>query len=100
MVGQGLVHARTSGYVAGMLWEVQEAASRLSEVLRAVEGGAPQVVGRGGQPVAVLIDIASYRHLTGAGPGLADHLRHGPTFDGLDLEGMRHEEPRLPGRTE
>ncbi|EYR64069.1 prevent-host-death protein [Actinotalea ferrariae CF5-4] len=68
-----------------MPWQVQEAKQRLSEVLRAAEGGQPQVITRHGQDVAVVIDIASYRRLAGVQVELADFLRHGPSFDDLDL---------------
>lgn len=68
-----------------MSWQVQEAKQRLSAVLRAAERGEPQVITRHGQDVAVVIDIARYRRLTGVQLELADYLRHGPTFDDLDL---------------
>jgi prevent-host-death family protein len=68
-----------------MPWQVQEAKQRLSEVLRAARRGEPQVITRHGEEVAVVIDIASYRRLAGVQVELADYLRHGPTFDDLDL---------------
>ena len=69
-----------------MGWQVQQAKQRLSEVLRAAQTGEPQVITRHGEDVAVVIDIATYRALTGVSVELADFLRHGPTFDDLDLE--------------
>lgn len=69
-----------------MRWQVQEAKQRLSEVLRAAETGVPQVISRHGQEVAVVIDIATYRGLAGVEIELVDFLRHGPSFDDLDLE--------------
>jgi prevent-host-death family protein len=68
-----------------MAWQVQEAKQRLSELLRAAQGGEPQVITKHGEDVAVVIDIASYRRLAGVQLELADYLRHGPTFDDLDL---------------
>jgi len=67
-------------------WQVQEAKQRLSEVLRAAESGEPQVISRRGEDVAVVIDIATFRSLTGVQVELADFLRHGPAFDDLRLE--------------
>ena len=69
-----------------MTWQVQEAKQRLSEVLRAAESGEPQVISRRGEDVAVVIDIATFRSLTGVQVELADFLRHGPAFDDLRLE--------------
>lgn len=46
-------------------WQVQEAKQRFSEVLRAVEKDGPQTITRHGEEVAVVIDIQSYRQLTG-----------------------------------
>lgn len=67
-------------------WQVQEAKQRLSEVLRAAEQGQPQVITRRGADVAVVIDIASYRRLTGVEVTFTDFLRHGPVFDDLVIE--------------
>lgn len=67
-----------------MPWQVQEAKQRLSELLRAAED-APQVITRHGQDVAVVIDIARWRRLTGVEVELADYLLHGPTADELDV---------------
>lgn len=68
-----------------MPWQVQEAKQRLSELLRAAQGGEPQVITKHGEDVAVVIDIVSYRRLAGVQLELADYLRHGPTLDDLDL---------------
>ncbi len=67
-----------------MPWQVQEAKQRLSELLRAAEA-EPQVITRHGEDVAVVVDIARWRRLTGVEVELADYLRHGPTVDDLDL---------------
>jgi len=69
-----------------MVWQVQEAKQRLSEVLRAAEGGQPQVISRRGEEVAVVIDISTYRRLQGVDIEFADFLRHGPSFEDLELE--------------
>ena len=49
----------------GMPWQVQEAKQRLSELLRKAELEGPQFVTRHGEEVAVVLDIAHYRQLTG-----------------------------------
>lgn len=68
-----------------MAWQVQEAKQRLSELLRAAET-APQVITRHGEDVAVVVDIARWRRLTGVQLELADYLRYDPTVDDLDLD--------------
>jgi len=74
---------------ASRSWQVQEAKQRLSELLREVERGEPQVISRHGRDVAVVVDIAWYRRAVGAEVELGDYLRHGPHFDDLDLERAR-----------
>jgi prevent-host-death family protein len=56
-------------------WQVQEAKQRFSEVIRAAETGQVQVITRHGQAVAVVLDIAAYRHLRGESASLMDYLR-------------------------
>lgn len=71
-------------------WQVQAAKQRLSEVLRAAEGGEPQFITRHGQEVAVVIDIADYRATHEVPRSLTEFLLSGPTIDDLDIP------PRLP----
>ncbi len=68
-----------------MVWQVQEAKQRFSELLRRVQVDGPQVVTRHGEEIAVVIDIAEYRHLKGEVIPFKDYLRAGPAFDDLDL---------------
>jgi prevent-host-death family protein len=77
-----------------MRWQVQEAKQRFSEVLRAAESGEPQFVTKHGAEVAVLIDIAEYRHLRGEAVSFMDYLRVSPSGeDDLEFE-RRRELPR------
>lgn len=64
-----------------MSWQVQEAKQRFSEVLRAVETDGPQTITRHGQEVAVVIDIAEYRRMTGRTKDPKDVLLGPPYFD-------------------
>jgi prevent-host-death family protein len=76
-----------------MSWQVQDAKQRFSELIRTAQIDGPQVVTRHGQEIAVVIDIAEYRHLCGQVVGFKDYLRSGPDFDDLDL-GRPGEGPR------
>ena len=78
-----------------MRWQVQEAKQRFSELLRrAVEEG-PQSVTKHGEEVAIVMDVAHYRELTGQTVELKDHLLHGPKSDQFaDLvDGLRRSYP-------
>jgi prevent-host-death family protein len=67
-------------------WQLQEAKQRFSELIRSVETDGPQFVTRHGEEVAVVINIAEYRRLRGAGEDFKDFLRSGPDFDLLEIE--------------
>jgi prevent-host-death family protein len=64
-----------------MLWQVQEAKQRFSELLRAAQSDGPQIVTRHGEEIAVLIDIAEYHRLRGDVADLKDVLLGGPKSD-------------------
>ena len=69
-----------------MTWQIQEAKQRFSELIRVAQRDGPQIVTRHGQEIAVVIDIADYRHLSGETAEFKDYLRSGPGFDELELE--------------
>ena len=68
-----------------MDWQVQDAKQRFSELLRTAHSDGPQVVTRHGVEIAVVIDIADYRHLTGEIADFKEYLRAGPDFGDLEL---------------
>jgi prevent-host-death family protein len=68
-----------------MKWPVQDAKQRFSELIRTAHEDGPQVVTRHGEEIAVVIDIADYRHLKGETTEFKDYLRAGPAFDDLNL---------------
>jgi len=68
-----------------MRWQGQDAKQRFSELIRTAHAEGPQVVTRHGEEIAVVIDIADYRHLKGDIAEFKDYLRSGPGFDDLDL---------------
>lgn len=73
-----------------MRWQVQDAKQRFSELIRTAHADGPQVVTRHGEEIAVVIDIADYRHLKGETIDFKDYLRSGPDFDDLNLERISH----------
>jgi prevent-host-death family protein len=78
--------SRLSRLKVSMNWQIQEAKQRFSELIRVAQSDGPQIVTRHGQEIAVVIDIAEYRHLKGETAEFKDYLRSGPGFDELELE--------------
>lgn len=64
-----------------MLWQVQEAKQRFSELLRAAASEGPQIVTRHGHEIAVVIDVSEFRRMRGDTVDFKDYLRSGPEFD-------------------
>jgi prevent-host-death family protein len=62
-------------------WQIQEAKQRFSEVIRAVGREGPQIITRHGEDVAVIVDIAEYRRLTGPATDLTRVLLGPPRLD-------------------
>lgn len=62
------------------IWQLQDAKARFSELVRrAVEEG-PQHVSLRGEPAAVVLSEAEYRHLTESRPSIVDHILSGETW--------------------
>ncbi|MGA7341018.1 MAG: type II toxin-antitoxin system Phd/YefM family antitoxin [Terracidiphilus sp.] len=68
------------------LWQVQEAKTRLSEVIEEAQKKGPQIITRHGAERAVVLSIADYRALTAHKPGLREYLLSGPKVDSFDVE--------------
>ena len=71
-----------------MLWQLQTAKQKLSEVVDRAVAEGPQTITRHGREAAVVVSVQDYRRLTG-GDGFKDYLLSGPTLEGLDLERAR-----------
>jgi prevent-host-death family protein len=56
-------------------WPFSAVRAQLSDALRSVEAGdAPMLISRRGQAAGVLMSVAQYRQLSGAGDGFAGRL--------------------------
>jgi prevent-host-death family protein len=76
------VLVRSGGAVAQSdHWQIQEAKQRFSEVIRAVGRDGPQVITRHGEDVAVIVDMAEYRRLTGPARDVRQVLLGPPRLD-------------------
>lgn len=67
-------------------WQVQEAKTRLSEVIEEAQKKGPQIITRHGTERAVVLSIADYRALVAHRPSFRNYLLGGPKFDDFDME--------------
>ena len=71
------------------IWQVQEAKTRLSEVIEEAVSKGPQIITRHGTERAVVLSIADYRALTAHKPDLREYLLGGPKVDGFQVDRER-----------
>jgi prevent-host-death family protein len=74
-------------------WQMQEAKSRLSTVVKDAEREGPQEITVHGQPVAVVLSRADYDRLAGTGESLVAFLRRSPLAGADDLDFPRDTSP-------
>jgi prevent-host-death family protein len=70
-------------------WQVQEAKSRLSELIERAQKEGPQTITKHGRPKAVLLSAEAYEALEGkrSEPNLIRFLLNsGPILEGVDLQ--------------
>lgn len=67
-------------------WQMQEAKSRLSEVVKEAEREGPQEITVHGRSVAVVLSRADYDRLAGTGESLVDFMRRSPLAGAEDLD--------------
>ena len=68
-----------------MIWQLQTAKQKLSEVVDRALAEGPQVISRHGRETAVVVSMHDYRRLTGD-DGLKGYLLSGPSLEGVDLD--------------
>lgn len=69
-----------------MIWQLQDAKQRFSELVRRAQRDGPQIVTRRGERAVVVVSAAEYDRLTGEVPDFVEFLLSGPAFDGLELQ--------------
>lgn len=67
------------------IWQVQEAKTKLSEVIEEANSKGPQIITRHGSERAVVLSIAEYRALTAHKPDFRAYLLGGPKVDSFDV---------------
>lgn len=68
------------------IWQVQEAKTRLSEVIEEAQNNGPQIITRHGTERAVVLSISDYRARTAHKPDLREYLLVGPKFEDFEIE--------------
>ena len=67
-------------------WQVQQAKTRLSEVIERARTEGPQTITRHGAEHAVVLSIEDYRALVAHKPDFKAHLLGGPKVDDFTVE--------------
>ena len=67
-------------------WQVQEAKTRLSEVIERARTEGPQTITRHGAERAIVISIEDYRALMAHQPDFKAHLLGGPKVDDFSID--------------
>jgi antitoxin Phd len=67
-------------------WQVQEAKTRLSEVIERARTEGPQTITRHGAARAVVISVEDYRALVANKPDFKAYLLGGPKVDDFPVE--------------
>ncbi len=67
-------------------WQLQQAKTRLSEVIEEAHSRGPQIITRHGAERAVVLSIGDYRALIAHKPNLKEYLLGGPKVDSFEIE--------------
>jgi prevent-host-death family protein len=67
------------------VWQVQEAKTKLSEVIEDASTKGPQIITRHGVERAVVLSIEEYRALSSNRPDLRAYLLGGPKVDEFEI---------------
>jgi prevent-host-death family protein len=68
------------------VWQVQEAKTRLSEVIERARTEGPQTITRHGTERAIVLSIEDYRALAANKPDFKAHLLGGPKVDDFSID--------------
>jgi antitoxin Phd len=70
-------------------WPLQDAKTRLSEVIERAQTEGPQTITRHGAERAVIVSVKDYKALAAHKPDFKAHLLGGPKFDEFSIERER-----------
>jgi prevent-host-death family protein len=67
-------------------WQLQQAKTRLSEVIEEAHARGPQIITRHGTERAVVLAIGDYRALVAHKPNFIEYLLSGPKVEDFEIE--------------
>jgi prevent-host-death family protein len=70
-------------------WQIQQAKSKLSELIELSRSEGPQTITKHGKPRAVILSMEEYESMRRKKPDFIEFLLTIPKFDDLDLERSR-----------
>ncbi len=70
-------------------WQLQDAKTRLSEVIECAQTEGPQTITRHGTERAVIVSVKDYRALAAHKPDFKAYLLGGPKIDEFSIERQR-----------
>jgi prevent-host-death family protein len=72
-----------------MVWQLQEAKQKFSQLVRSALDEGPQIVTRHGEEVVVVLSAKEWRRLSGSTVDFKEFLLSGPDLSLLDLERVK-----------
>ena len=78
------------------VWKLQDAKSRLSEVVNLAQQKGPQTITRHGKPVAVIVSLEEYRRTKKPKQSLVEFLQNSPLAEAMkehELDFSRSKDP-------
>jgi antitoxin Phd len=88
-----LVEAKSRAHMA--VWHVQEAKTRLSELIEEANSRGPQFITQDGAERAVILSVKDYRALIAHKPDLREYLLGGPKVDRFEAPRSRDKGRKL-----
>jgi len=67
-------------------WQLQQAKTRLSELIEDAHTRGPQIITRHGAERAVVLSMEDYRALVAHKPNFIEYLLNGPKVEGFEIE--------------
>jgi prevent-host-death family protein len=67
-------------------WQIQQAKSKLSELIEKARSEGPQTITKHGKPTAVIVSEEQFQAMRNTKPDFVEFLLNAPKFEDLDLE--------------
>ncbi len=68
------------------IWQIQQAKTRLSELIEQASSNGPQIITRHGSERAVILSMEDYRALIANKPSFTEYLLNGSKVDSFEID--------------